>query len=1043
MADNIDDLKNEFQELKTELYGLSGRKITMDFDSSDIIKAQDQIDLLRSKVQSIKDAATEVADGFESTLDVLRNLNEEITRIDNKILKSSLTKEYKTINSTIKSVSFNQQNLSKGLVSQRDVLKTIKSITGSINSLEMDLTQNQSTLTKGQKEVIASTIQNLNYTKAVADQQLEMLQHSENVKSSVGDISSALSEIPGIGKLISKPFSALADSLQESSLQTQILNQELQILKQRKEDLVGGLKIDFGIKPEEIESVIAGYNQATSDISDLIVKNMNASDITEAMDLLNNDPLLLEGDDEGVKKLREHLDFQKSLAEELTLLKEQQKKYDEINNQIADTNKRLEMLPSVFQSIVGKVKEWAKSLTMMGIAAKFVQTLVKDLIAADKVATELSRKFNMSKSAALELRDSVRITNIEQGSYKITTDDTLKTMMSMLDVSGRRLALSEKDRSSAAELLTIMKLSEKATAGLAQISRINNESIDDTVHSMLGASVQLQSQTGLLIDNKQLLEDIGNLSNTLRVKFKGNTDEMALTVTKSKQLGFSMETLSQVQDNILNFESSIQAELEAELLTGKELNLEKARYYALTNQQSKLQDEIVRQVGTLNEYEKMNVFQQKAYAQALGMSVDDMSEILLKQSENEKIQQAINKDKTLASLFDGKVDKEKLISLAKSGSLSREQMKLLGSATKENLTQLSIQEKMEKVMTRLSEIFLSVMDAMTPVVELVDWVITKIGDMLSSMPKIARQGLGAALTVLGGGAFVGAIISLLTRGTIINPMITANVGVGGVAAVLGGGLASAAKLTGAAKGGAIRNAAAGLTKIGRSGGFTGQITRGASKVAQVTARGVGAASQGIGKGITSAAQGIGKGISSMGPSISKVVGVLGKFASVLGIAIESFGMITDVMNDGFKALLSGKNMGRMIGGAIGAAIGAFFGGPPGALLGASTGMWIGGMLGNAIKPAKKKESNQLSTFATPIEPSSPVESVTPMATGGIVTGPTRALVGEAGSEAVIPLDAFYRKFDELISATTSIAGMNMKLETGVIAGRLTNGGTIT
>ena len=39
-----------------------------------------------------------------------------------------------------------------------------------------------------------------------------------------------------------------------------------------------------------------------------------------------------------------------------------------------------------------------------------------------------------------------------------------------------------------------------------------------------------------------------------------------------------------------------------------------------------------------------------------------------------------------------------------------------------------------------------------------------------------------------------------------------------------------------------------------------------------------------------------------------------------------------------------------------------------------------------------------------------------MAKGGIVTGPTRALVGEAGTEAVIPLDKFYAKLDELISA---------------------------
>jgi hypothetical protein len=36
----------------------------------------------------------------------------------------------------------------------------------------------------------------------------------------------------------------------------------------------------------------------------------------------------------------------------------------------------------------------------------------------------------------------------------------------------------------------------------------------------------------------------------------------------------------------------------------------------------------------------------------------------------------------------------------------------------------------------------------------------------------------------------------------------------------------------------------------------------------------------------------------------------------------------------------------------------------------------------------------------------------PMATGGIVTGPTRALVGEAGAEAVIPLNKLYASLDK-------------------------------
>jgi hypothetical protein len=45
-----------------------------------------------------------------------------------------------------------------------------------------------------------------------------------------------------------------------------------------------------------------------------------------------------------------------------------------------------------------------------------------------------------------------------------------------------------------------------------------------------------------------------------------------------------------------------------------------------------------------------------------------------------------------------------------------------------------------------------------------------------------------------------------------------------------------------------------------------------------------------------------------------------------------------------------------------------------------------------------------------------------MAEGGIVNGPTAALVGEAGSEAVVPLDMFSSKLDELISAVKSPTG---------------------
>jgi uncharacterized protein YggU (UPF0235/DUF167 family) len=629
----------------------------------------------------------------------------------------------------------------------------------------------------------------------------------------------------------------------------------------------------------------------------------------------------------------------KFYIEEKKLLLSKGESTDEVDAEIRALESRIKILPSLRKILSDEV---ASIININNIArsigALFVGTLVKEFKASDKSATELARKFNMSKSAAFELRNNIRESNIEQGSYLTTTEDVLQTMMSMLDVSGRRLALNGRDLATASELLKVVGLSEKATAGLAQMSRINNTSLEDTEKSILGSSVQLQAQTGLFIDNKQLLEDIGNLSNILRIKFKGNTDEMALTVTRSKQLGFSMEALSGIQDNILNFESSISAELEAELLTGKELNLEKARYYALTNQQSKLQDEIVRQVGTLNEFEGMNVFQQKAYAQALGMSVDDMSKILLTQEENQKIQQSINKDQVLSDMLKGKANKEEIMALAKKGELSKSQMDLLGEATGENLRQLSIQEKMEKTMTRLSEIFLSVMDPILAIVDVFDKVVTAMGEAFNLLPEGARKSLGTILGVLGGSALALA----LTRGaTPINPMFTTSSFLGGGAGV-GGALGT-------------RNMAA-MNKVGMS---TSQ---------KLGANFTGAAGSKLLKG-TAVLSGLISGFSEFSEQKDK-----GKSTS------EAVG----------RGVLkgAGAGLGTWGGASAGAALGAFGGPlapvtvPLGALIGGIAGGWGGGKLAD-------------------------LDTYTPMATGGIVTEATIAMVGEAGSEAVLPLDAFY------------------------------------
>jgi hypothetical protein len=132
-----------------------------------------------------------------------------------------------------------------------------------------------------------------------------------------------------------------------------------------------------------------------------------------------------------------------------------------------------------------------------------------------------------------------------------------------------------------------------------------------------------------MMDQKEILDEVLNTSSILRIQFGNNVEEITKAVVEAKRLGFTLQDIEGVQSNLLNFESSIAAELEAELLTGKELNLEKARYYALQGDIRGLTQEINKNIGSSVEFENMNVIAREAFAKSLGFSADKLAEILL------------------------------------------------------------------------------------------------------------------------------------------------------------------------------------------------------------------------------------------------------------------------------------------------------------------------------------------------------------------------------------------------------------------------------
>ncbi len=120
-----------------------------------------------------------------------------------------------------------------------------------------------------------------------------------------------------------------------------------------------------------------------------------------------------------------------------------------------------------------------------------------------------------------------------------------------------------------------------------------------------------------MADNTELFAEFG----------KDGGDNLAKAAVQARKLGLSLETTGKIANSLLDFESSIEKEMEASLMIGKQLNFNKARQLALEGDLAGAAKDVVSQIGGQAELNKMNVLQRRALADSIGVSVEEMSKL--------------------------------------------------------------------------------------------------------------------------------------------------------------------------------------------------------------------------------------------------------------------------------------------------------------------------------------------------------------------------------------------------------------------------------
>jgi len=456
----------------------------------------------------------------------------------------------------------------------------------------------------------------------------------------------------------------------------------------------------------------------------------------EAIEQTKNARRELIGNSDQIDEINEKLKTQTNLTQE------EREDLELTKKSLEDSNTELQKQSSKYKNILSAI---GKQLTLTNLLDFAITKIVQGFLNVNKASVEFQRLTGQNAVAVGSMNTRFA-----------TTVDFLKTASELTQQIGfNAISIFGPDQLAAiAEAKNLLGLSAEEAGNLALQSKLSANTVDSFQDNMLSAVDATNRLTKSAVAPGVILKDVLNTSKGISLSLGNNPERLGKAATAARAFGMELKQVDSIANSLLNFESSIEAELEAQLLTGKNINLAKARELALTNDLEGLSAELAKNGATAAEFAGMNRIAQEALAKSVGMSRDDLAKSIMLQESSK--------------------------------NLSDEQRAAVLGVTKEQLQQVDIQERLNKSIDKLAQAFAPVLEALVPVVDLLGKGLQLLTYMTYPITELIKWGNSF-------GKVIGTVVAGLTAAGIaalvLNSSLTFGVGTAIALTAAGAGIA--------------------------------------------------------------------------------------------------------------------------------------------------------------------------------------------------------------------------------------------------------------
>jgi hypothetical protein len=318
--------------------------------------------------------------------------------------------------------------------------------------------------------------------------------------------------------------------LQEGLLKTK--NVEEQILKRKIQQEALGTQLITHLKNQKKEA---------SSIEDLIKKQDEGSlKLNKSQQLLVNEYIKSkEYNDAYIKQLDEQLKAQEKIEKTVgttgKLLKGVSKipivgQFLDAEDAIKSANKAAADGKGKIGAIGAAAGSLGKSLVsgltdplfLIGLLVKGFKMFMDIGFKTDKQITDLSKSMGVSQEAAKATRE--HMVGIQNNTEEIfnRTENQINAQLELADAFGATRGFTDQQIQGQIDLTKKMGLTAEEAAGINKLAMANGMTAKNVTDTIVKQTQSLAKQTGIQLNNKQVVQDVAKVSGQLRLQYANN-----------------------------------------------------------------------------------------------------------------------------------------------------------------------------------------------------------------------------------------------------------------------------------------------------------------------------------------------------------------------------------------------------------------------------------------------------------------------------------------------------------------------------------------